>query len=74
VYVLNAVRQAINPALDDYVGSAWVHFKEDARVRRLHSISDEEMAMLSCVASLGEVRSARECIYVLNAVRQTIGR
>jgi transcriptional regulator with XRE-family HTH domain len=74
IYVLNAVRNAINPALYDHAGSAWEQFKRNDWVRRLHSISDEEMKMLSCVASLGEVRSARDFMFVLNSVRQTMGR
>jgi transcriptional regulator with XRE-family HTH domain len=73
IYVLNAVRIAIYPALEDHVGPAWDQFKDDYLLRRLHSISDAEMGMLSCVALLGEVRSAREFLYVLNAVRQVIG-
>jgi transcriptional regulator with XRE-family HTH domain len=73
IYVLNAVRLAMDPAMDGYVGSAWDQFKDDYLLRRLHSISDAEMEMLSHVASLGEVRSTREFLYVLNAVRQVIG-
>jgi transcriptional regulator with XRE-family HTH domain len=73
IYVLNAVRIAIYPALEDHVGPAWDQFKDDYLLRRLHSISDAEMGMLSRVATLGEVRSAREFLYVLNAVRQVIG-
>lgn len=74
IYVLNAVRIAIYPALEDRVGPAWEQFKDDELLRRLHRLSDSEMGMLSHVASLGEVRSAREFLYVLNAVRQVIGR
>lgn len=74
IYILNALRVAINPAFDRHVGSAWEQFKNDDRVRRLYKISDGEMGMLSRVASLGEVRSARDLIYVLNAVRQTMAR
>jgi hypothetical protein len=73
IYVLNAVRIAIYPALEDRVCPAWDQFKEDELLRRLHRISDAEMEMLSHVASLGEVRSAQEFLYVLNAVRQVIG-
>jgi hypothetical protein len=74
IYILSEVRQAISPALDNHLHSAWKQFKNDGRVRRLYNISDEEMEMLSSVASLGEVRSARDLIYVLNAVRQTMAR
>ena len=47
-------------------------FKDNDQLRRLFSISDAEMEMLSRVASLGEVRSVRQFLYVLNAVRQVI--
>ena len=51
IYVLNAVRIAIHPALGDHVGSAWEQVKDDDLLRRLHSISDAEMEMLSrCIA------------------------
>ena len=74
IYVLNAVRHAINPAFDENPHSAWKQFKNDDRVRRLYNVSDAEMEMLTRVASLGKVRSARDFMYVLNAVRQIMGR
>jgi len=52
--------------------SARKRFKNDKLFRRFHDISDAEMEMLSRVASLGEVRSVRQFLYVLNAVRQVI--
>ena len=73
IYVLNAVRLAIDPTFYDCVGSAWDQFKDDRLLRRIYKISDPEMRMLSRVASLGEVRSPREFLYVLSAVRQVIG-
>jgi transcriptional regulator with XRE-family HTH domain len=74
IYILSEVRQAISPMLDDHLHSTWKQFKNDGQVRRFYDISDEEMRMLSRVASLGEVHSARDLIYVLNAVRQTMAR
>jgi hypothetical protein len=67
-------RAILDPTPAKPVRSAWEQFKNDRQVRRLYNISDEEMEMLSSVASLGEVRSPRQFIYVLNAVRQTMDR
>ena len=53
---------------------AWEDFRKNGQLRRVHSISNEEMEMLSRVALLGEVRSARDFIYILNTVRHAVGR
>ena len=68
------VHKILNPLAPTQVGSAWEQFRNDDHIRRLYSISDGEMEMLSRVASLGEVRSPREFIYILNSVRQALGR
>ena len=49
-------------------------FRKNQQLLRVHSISNEEMEMLSRVALLGEVRSARDFIYILNTVRHAVGR
>jgi len=64
----------LNPAPDNHVVSAWDQFKSNEQVRRLHSITSEEMEMLSRAALLGEVRSPRDFIYILNTVRHAVGR
>jgi transcriptional regulator with XRE-family HTH domain len=64
----------LNRTLDSPVLSSWERFKNDDLLRRRHSISDAEMGMLSSVASLGEVPSLREFIYVLNAIRYVMRR
>ena len=53
---------------------AWEDFRKNEQLRRVHSISNDEMEMLSRVALLGEVRSARDFIYILNTVRHAVGR
>jgi len=53
---------------------AWEDFRKNEQLRRVHSISNEEMEMLSRVALLGEVRSARDFIYILSTVRHAVGR
>ena len=64
----------LNLSPDYPVLSARNRFKNDNLLRRFRNISETEVGMLSHVASLGEVRSVREFLYVLNAVRQVIGR
>jgi len=49
--------------------SAWEEFRHDERVRRAHNISAEEMDVLGRVAALGEARTPRDFIYILNAIR-----
>ena len=64
----------LNPAPENNSASAWEQFKNNEQLRRIHNISNDEMEMLSRVALLGEVREARDFIYVLNTVRHAVGR
>ena len=64
----------VNPAPENNSASAWEQFKSNEQLRRVHNITNEEMDMLSRVALLGEVREARDFIYVLNTVRHAVGR
>ena len=64
----------VNPAPENNSASAWEQFKSNEQLRRIHNITNEEMDMLSRVALLGEVREARDFIYVLNTVRHAVGR
>jgi transcriptional regulator with XRE-family HTH domain len=54
--------------------SAWDQFRENEQLRRIHNVSNVEMEMLSQVALLGEVRSPRDLVFILNTVRHAIGR
>ena len=55
-------------------GSAWEQFRKDDQFRHVHNVSNDEMNMLSQVALLGEIRSSREFIYILNTVRHAVGK
>jgi len=55
-------------------GSVWEDFRKNAALQRLYNITNEEMEVLSGVALLGEVRSSRDLIYVLNAIRNAVAR
>jgi transcriptional regulator with XRE-family HTH domain len=54
--------------------SAWGQFLKDARFRRLHNVSDEEVDMLSRVALMGEINSRRDFFYILKTIRYALGR
>lgn len=66
--------ELVRPELNSRQRSAWEEFKRNDRLRRLHSISNDEMDILSRVASLGEIGSPRDFIYILNTVRHALGR
>ena len=54
--------------------SAWEEFKKDERMRQAYGVNGQEMEMLSQVALMGEVRSARDFVYILNTIRQALSR
>jgi len=52
--------------------------RKDKHLRRKHNVSNDEMEMLSRFVRygchLGKIHSLRDLIYVLNTIRQAIGR
>jgi len=54
--------------------SAWDEFRKDDRLRRNLGITTDEMDLLSRVASMGEIPTPREFVYVLTTVRHVLGR
>jgi len=51
------------------------HLKsKNDQLRRVHNVSNDEMNMLSQVSLLGEIRSSRDLIYILNTVRHAVGK
>lgn len=74
-FLANPRAQALlNPEVEPDEDSAWDDFKKNDQLRRVHNITSDEMEMLSRVALLGDVRSARDFIYILNTVRHAVGR
>ena len=74
-FLANPRAQALlNPEPASTPDSAWEDFRKNDQLRRVHNISSDEMEMLSRVALLGDVRSARDFIYILNTVRHAVGR
>jgi transcriptional regulator with XRE-family HTH domain len=54
--------------------SAWNDFARDDKARKIHNISDQEMETLSRVAKMGEVINSGDFIFILNTIRQALGR
>jgi predicted transcriptional regulator len=54
--------------------SAWDAFVSDEKLRKVHNITDQEMVALSKVAMMGDVRSPRDFVFILNSIRQALGR
>jgi transcriptional regulator with XRE-family HTH domain len=59
---------------EESAADSWEDFKKNAQLRRIHNITDDEMEMLSGIGLLGNVRSERDFIYILNTVRHAVGR
>jgi len=64
-------RAILNEGKRRQATSSWETFRKDSRLRRLHAVTTKEMEMLSRVAMLGNVKSSRSFIYILNTIRLT---
>jgi transcriptional regulator with XRE-family HTH domain len=74
-FLANPRAQALlNPQVEAESSSAWEDFRKNEQLRRIHQISADEMEMLSRVALLGDARSPRDFVYILNTVRHAVGR
>ncbi len=74
-FLANPRAQALlSPEAESETNSAWEDFRKNEQLRRIHQISGDEMEMLSRVALLGDVRSPRDFVYILNTVRHAVGR
>lgn len=69
-----ATKLLVSQKPDSADPSAWDAFARDGNLRKVLNITDEEMETLSRVAMMGEVRSSRDFIFILNAIRQALGR
>ena len=67
-------REMLDHGVPSGGASCWETFRKDEALRRAHSITPEEMRILSQVALLGEIQSPRFFIYILNTIRQALGR
>lgn len=64
----------LSPENKSATDSTWDDFRKNEQLRRVHNIASDEMEMLSRVALVGDVPSARDFIYILNIVRHAVGR
>lgn len=67
-------QELLAPPAEVEANSAWDDFRRNEQLRRIHNVTNEEMEMLSRVALLGEVRSTRDFIYILQTVRHAVGK
>ena len=65
-------KELFHPPARGKSNSAWDEFRRDDKLRRILNVSAKDMNMLSQVALMGQVRSARDFIYILNTVRQAL--
>jgi transcriptional regulator with XRE-family HTH domain len=52
--------------------TAWETFCRDETLRRINNVSEQEMQVLSGVSLLGEVRTPRDFLFILNAIRHAL--
>jgi transcriptional regulator with XRE-family HTH domain len=52
----------------------WEEFRQDEHMRKIHGITDQEMKTLSQVALMGEVRSARDFVFILHTIRHALAK
>jgi transcriptional regulator with XRE-family HTH domain len=66
-------KRLISQNQESNAASAWNAFCQDGTFRKIHNITDLEMQALSGVALLGEVRTSRDFLFILNTIRQALG-
>jgi transcriptional regulator with XRE-family HTH domain len=54
--------------------SAWETFRSDSNLWKVHNTTDQEFEILSKLALMGNVRSSRDFIFVLNTIRLALDR
>jgi transcriptional regulator with XRE-family HTH domain len=67
-----STRAMLTPKPQASDSSAWDEFRRDQQLHQLHQINSRELDMLSQVAMMGEVRSSRDFLYILNTIRQAL--
>ena len=72
-FVANPTTRAmLTPEPQPSDSSAWEEFRKDQKLHQVHQINTRELEMLSQVAMMGEIRSSRDFIYILNTIRQSL--
>ena len=52
--------------------SAWAQFQADKRLHTRHGVTRKELKVLQQVSALGPVRSTRDYLFILQAIRQAL--
>jgi transcriptional regulator with XRE-family HTH domain len=66
------VRTFIHTDAPDPAKSAWEAFRRNTRLHTRHGITRAELKVLQHVSALGAVRSERDYLFILQAVRQAL--
>jgi transcriptional regulator with XRE-family HTH domain len=66
-------KDLVSQKLTSSKASAWGVFSADEKLREIHGITGSEMETLSQIALMGEVRSSRDFIFILNTIRHALG-
>jgi hypothetical protein len=65
-------RAFINNETADATRSAWEEFRTNKRLHTRNGITAAELKVLQAVSSLGAVRSSRDYLFILQAIRQAL--
>jgi transcriptional regulator with XRE-family HTH domain len=66
------VREFIRTDGPDPSASAWEGFRTNKRLHTRHGITQGELKVLQHVSALGAVRSSRDYLFILGAIRQAL--
>ncbi len=66
------VREFIHTEAPDPQESAWEAFRGNRRLHTRHGITHAELRALQQVSALGTVRSSRDYLFILQAIRQAL--
>ena len=70
----NQIEEVLHTYEEAYIPGAWEEFRKDDRIRRTYNITTDEMEMLASVATMGDVGSPRDFVYILQTIRHALGR
>jgi len=66
------VRSFIHTEVPDPSRSAWDQFRANKRLHTRNGITQAELKLLQHVSALGQVRSSRDYLFILQAIRQAL--
>jgi len=69
IFLANPEAQSLFQHHQAEASSTWKQFKQDARMQRAHGVNSQELEMLAQVTLMGDVRSTRDFVYILNTIR-----